>query len=518
MTRLPAAALLALAFAAPMRAQAPRERPQWPPFAPPADFVPDPRDAGFAEWLAAGAGGRVVAPILLSEGRYRVLIQSAVARHQPAAGPEALRRALAVCALDFRIPREAQDQLIAERAWQAFDAVMDGVPAVAITIVPAEPRPTRCFNDDSVRKVLVGYGIATGSDALGHARNDALGIGVFVGDREVAPVLVARRLVTKLAPSGFIGPDGLHNLRVYLPFDAFAPSGAAPPRMRFEVWNAEDDGPTVIEIPPEIVRELQRELMQWRIRRLAMSAPVPQGLPISLPAPRDNLLQQSRQSFLAGAYVDATASALNRLDSRFVVLDDRTSALMQVGLTFAGLGDEAAARVVLREALEREPCLSLPISAPTEFLALIKDLRPIARCEAASLGQILRLGLIPGRAQRRLRPENASAGFLPAALTGAAAVSSIVLHLRVDKLVREYETDRRNPHVAFNKAAEAHATANTVGAVAYGIWAVSVVEVIINERRRGRNARRMTNYGADAPAVSIGPAPRGVGLSINVSF
>jgi hypothetical protein len=238
-------------------------------------------------------------------------------------------------------------------------------------------------------------------------------------------------------------------------------------------------------------------------------------LPVALPEPRDAELREARRSYLAGAYVDASALVLARLNNQRLRASDRTTAELQIGLTFAGLGDAAAARVVVRNALDREPCLRLPESAPVAFKALLDEVRPSYRCEPVAPMEVLRLGLIPGRAQKLLAPERPDAGFIPMALTATVALASVALHLKADQLRRDYEREIHNPVGAFEKARDAHVIANQVGALTYAVWGATVVEAVLSERRRGQRAAAVRDYGASAtPRVSIAPATRGLGLSV----
>ncbi|MHB1298291.1 MAG: hypothetical protein ACYC0B_07170 [Gemmatimonadaceae bacterium] len=477
----------------------------------------DERDEGFAAWRDSVASKSVVAPYAMMGGRFDVLIQSAVAR-EGTDRIEHLRRGVAACAPLSGLSTDEQRRLVEDHAWREFDAAVEGMPLIAITIAPTPARRAYCAGVVRAELGLLEHGIRFGIDTLADPRHDAWAVEILVGEERIRPALVARAPVTKVAPESYIGTDGLHALRVYLAFDALdglAPGTPNLPVLRLQISTI-DSAPETVEIPQEVIEDILREMLPWRARRLATASRGHRDLPVSLPEPRDALLLAAHRRYLAGDYADATATALARLDARQIRSADRTSARMQAGLTFAGHGDEAAARMLLGDAIAHEPCLTLPAAAPSAFRALLEDVRPSARCEAVSGWQVARMGLIPGRAQRRLHPERRGAGFFPLVITTGLGVTSILMHKRADEVRRQYEQNFVDPAGAFARANEAHRKANRVGAATYAVWGGSIIQAILHERRLARGTAEVRDYGANAARpVRVGAASQGLGLSIS---
>ncbi|MBX3174729.1 MAG: hypothetical protein KF709_09970 [Gemmatimonadaceae bacterium] len=504
---------LCLLVAVGLRAQAPTTgAPPRPPIEPPSSISWDSRDAGFAAYRAAGAGGVVAAPFLHEGKQYLALVQSAVSRGRPGFA-DSLLKALERCSERLRLDAPYLARAVEGRAFQSFEQATAGQPLVSITIVPVPTRRSGCIEKKSER-LVVEAGLITSMDTLGLASQDAKSVEVFVGSTRVEPALVGSAAITRLAPA-YVDQDGLFALRVYLSAENLAPRDSTPPVLSLKVYNAEHDVPEVIAFKEELTDLLRRELLAWRAQRLA-TATGRTGFAVALPPPENVALRESRSSFEAGAYSDATAQAVARLAGRRLSSADRVTSGLQVGLTFAELGDEAAASMALRKVMEEEPCLALPAGAPSTTKRLMEEVRPPARCEPWPLGEVAVLGLVPGRAHRRLRADYSGSGVMPAALVLGTAIGSVALHLNADRLRKEYEAVVGDPSAEFETARSAHELANVVGVATYVVWGATIAHALWQESRYAKRIASMQVYASDAQRrVSVGVAPRGLGFSIS---
>jgi hypothetical protein len=477
----------------------------------------DARDAGFAAWREAGASGIVVAPFIATGSRYRVLVQSAVAREREGAA-ESLARAVVACGSELGLNDATQRRVVAERAWQPFDALVEGRPLVALTIVPRQARPIPCRDPDA-DELTLEFAIGLGRDTLSHPDRDATAVEVTVGGETVQPVLVGRALVSKLAPGGYAGPDGNHALRIYLDFDALAPQGSAAPTVEVRVWNRADSLPEVIALPAELTDELRRELLPWRVRRLTTAGAATAALPVPLPEPRDATLREAYRSYLAGAYADASLAALARVSAKRIRREDRATARLQVGITLAALGDAAAARTLMRDALTDDRCAWLPpdvgASIRSAMDAVTTDAAP-PRCTAVSTARIVTYGFVPGLAQRRLEPDRRAAGLYPVLATASSIALWTLFSARADDIYEEYLDAFLTPEDSYRRAQGARNIANGAAVAVWVAWGGSVLHAVVRERRF---ERRLEAWDAvNAPATrraSVGPSRSGVGLAIH---
>jgi len=484
-----------------------------PPLRPAGEVARDPRDAGFDEWNAARTEPRAVAPMILTGGRNEFVVHSVRSRER-ATVEQDLRRALASCASRFDITEEVQERLVTGRAFRAFDASVTGVPLLMITIVPSTSRPVGCADSAADELVLLEHGLRVTADTIPFSANDVASVEVLLGDRRIAPTLLAGGYVTRIAPEGFVALDGSGFARVYLDIDALAPRGSALPRLRLRV-GTEMGSVDEFEVSPRVLDELWREVLPWRAARLLAASG--DDAPVVFPTPADPELRSALEDQSARAIVAHSERILIRLDSPLLLRGDRVSALMHVGFGFSTLGDDASARVLLRRALQLEPCLRLSATAPAAGGQLLDEVRPVVRCDAVPAIQVVRWGLVPGRAQRRLDPDRFGSGFLPLALTTTSALASVVLHLKSDALFANYQRELVDPARSFEEARDMHVLANRIGVATYALWGASIAQAIYSERRLARRSAAVSDYGADqGRRVRVGPASQGFGLSLSV--
>lgn len=486
------------------------------PMNPGAPAAADARDAGFAAWVATGAAATVTAPTIVNASRYRLLVQSAVAR-QSQPGTDVLARVLVSCARPLGASDEAVRRATTERAWSSADALVQDRPLVAITIVPVEARPVGC-EDEAVDTLALAFAIGFGRDTTGHPSADAVSTRVLVGRDTVTPILVVRAPMTKFAPGGYVGPDGRHALRVYLAFETLVTRDTTTPSITLDIWNPTDSLPLRAELPSGLVRRLWRELLPWRLRRGAQAASTTRSLPVPLLEPSDATLREAYQSYLSGAFTDGAARALARGEARRLSATDRAIAGLQVGVTLAALGDDPAARAVMREALANEPCALLPATVPSELRAPFDAVRPsAARCVPAPASRVLRYGLVPGLAQRRLEPHRREAGLYPLLGTAGAAGLWAYFSAKASSDHSKYLATANEPAAAFADAERARQIANAAAVGIWLGWGGSVVHAVLRERRLGQRVERWqaaSSRPLPGRQSSVAPASRGIGLTV----
>lgn len=454
-----------------------------------------------------------MAPFVVRGSRYTVLIHSAVARERRST-VETLGAAVRRCGALLPLNDAAQTGLVVSRAFQDFEQAVAGRPLVALTIVPVGTQPVDCKTDPAETQALLEFGIEFGADTLGSPASDAGALTVEVDGVPVVPTMVGRAPMRKVAPDNYVGGNGLHSLRVYLSLEDLAPRGSARSGVRLNVRNLQDSIPTTIAIPDDLVSELRRELIGWRARRLAGGASMASDMPIAVPTPSDEFLREAHQAYVARSYTDASTGAIARLAGAELSKSDRLSANMQLGLTFAGSGDVAAARVLFREAILLEPCLRLPSSVASLYRALLDEMRPVARCEAVDTRRVVRAGLIPGGVDRSLYPAR-GIGLDQMFAMGGALAASVILRGSARSLYEEYQAGFRDPAAAYERAIQRNTMANIAAVAFWGAYAWPVVRAIRTERRRARELPELTNYGGlRAPRVSVEPARGAVGLSV----
>ena len=475
----------------------------------------DPRDAGFDAWRVGGADGLFAPPLVLPGERYQILVQSAALRNRPSTS-QSLQEAIAACAAaGFDVGSQERQSLVQSRAFQQVDQSVAGMPMVALTIVPLGKSDASCTNSPAQEQSLLEFGIEFGFDTLGLPERDAHSVEVYVGNRRVQPTAEARALLKKVGPEGYVGANGLSAIRLYLTLDALLPQGTGNATLRLLIFNGQDSAATEMVVHDAVVRELRRELVAWSARRLEMTSEYPPEMPIAVPTPRDPLLRAAHASYERGDYAAASVAALQRVDARGLTRDDRTSGLMQLGLTFAAAGEEAAARVMLREAMMAEPCLRLPAAVPARYSAMLDEYRRPYRCEPVAFGRILKASVVPGGITRALYPERGIGAPQIFAVT-VTAVAAVALRISTNSMYAEYQDEiRDSANELYEIASERNQLANMAAVAFWASYAWPVVRTAIEERRFERRLSGLTNYGSSSPRVSVTPSTQGVGLAIH---
>lgn len=471
------------------------------------------RDAGFAAWRDssdAGLSERITPP----SGRLRVLIRSAVARDR-APADSLLARALRECSDLLGLDAAAQRAVVANRAWQAEDAAVRGLPRVAITIVPSEAQSMGCTASPRLADVLIEHGVLVGYDTLAHPRNEVATVAVQLGDRAADNIAVSREPVRKLSLDGYVGGNGLHTARLYLRFEDLVRATEDSRRGTVRLLITNGQGLTdTLDLDPLLLSALTAELLPWRARRVATATAIDPALPLPLPAPRDAALRASRERYEARAWGEATVGALRGRQGRGLSRDDRTTARMQAAVTFAGSGDTAAARVLFREALAAEPCVELPMASPAPMRALMDDERPPARCEAVPTSRLLLTGLVPGRIRTRYYGER---GFplVELIVLAGTGVASVMLHSEATRRHDAYLRAIQNPDALYAEAQALRTGGNLMSAAFWVSYAWPTVRAIRVEREFERRLPALTSYGAEPlRAARIEPSTRGLGVAV----
>jgi len=468
-----------LAPRAPLAAQTPAA----PPRAPDGTYRAAESDAGFDEWRRSRPALEILEPRRIPLGRYQMIVRSALAR-EPLDLADSLHAALDACAERMEFTEQTRMRLVARHAWTAFDSVAAGQPLVSITIVPSDARPAGCAGTPQRDVLLLEHAIFVGLDTMAHQRNDVAAVAVRVGSAPMTPAILAHAAITKIAPDAFVGGNGLSAIRIYLRFDDLGRVGDQGAALTLDVFNGLDARPETLVLPRSVMDELWMEILPWRARRLS-AVSVSAALPESIPQPRDAELREARREYDAGTYADATERALTRLLTGDELTGlDRTNARWQAGVSFAALGDEAAARQLMRRAVTDEPCLRSGDGAPTIVRETLEENRPLSRCSAIPSGSVFALALVPGLAHRRLEPHRRASGLYPALFVAVGTVGAIVLQSSANSLYDEYRRDSSTPHHTYNAAQSRRSLANGVAITTWAAWGGSIAHAMFIGRRQ----------------------------------
>jgi len=450
------------------------------PSSPTAVLSPGPLDVDFARWRDAEVPRRPgVRPVVITGGRYVLGVYSPVTM-AVAANPMEAEAAIASCSAWFQLSDEATERLRASRPWAEFDAAVASVPVVTLTVQPAQARVATCTDGSAPQRAADALGLHFGYDTISHPANDAFAVKVQINGRDVTPRMIGRVPATKVSPE-FVGPDGSHQIRIYLDHEDLAPRDSDLPSIEVSIWNGLDGLPQLMTVPPTDLVALWREFLAWRAHRL-------EGGPVAI------------EQLLSGG--------LGR--------EKRTRTRMELGLGFLALHDTAAASVVIRDALQEEPCLQLPPSSPDGVRAFLNRLRTDGRCSVVSGKEIARLALMPGRAHRDvIRQPTAGRMIVGGVVVGLVASTALQMNART--LHAAYETDFVNPVAAYNKAARMQRAGNILAISTCALWGGSIAHAVLGERQRARRIEEMATYQVEPrrPA-SVGLSPNGLGLAFHV--
>jgi len=484
-----------------------------PPSRPTGPVSEDPRDAGYPAWRDANLTLAATSQHIVA-GRFEAVIRS------PGASERARRLADLGPAIERCVERlelsEEQVATLTQRApWAAFDALANG-PYVSVTIVPTVADGIDCNQSPPEQEALRSEALRFGAGPIAPSANNVRAVEVWRGTREIAPVLIGQAPVLKVSSQPrAIAPDNSHAVRLYLRYDDLAPTtGVDTAGLEFRIWNGVDSIPWSLRVPRATVNVLWREIVAWRLER--SRAVSPQGLPINLPAAGDPAYVPARASYASGDYVSSALSALAVLDRNILPPRDRLTATVQIGITLRALGDLPASSLMFADALALEPCLGFPVTVPEEFRELARQMQPVSRCNIKSLGEIVVLGLVPGRAQRSLQPARWVGGNAVTGFTIALGVASLATYVKAQSLHKSYHVDTEDPIGSYAVAERMRARSTQLGVATYALWGGAIVHAVLAERAHTRALDDVRFFGrSDQRAVHLAPAARGIGLALH---
>ena len=322
------------------------------------------------------------------------------------------------CRRPLHIPDADGDRAMLARPWAPFDSIVDDRPVLVLSIMPVMPNLSACGYRNVGRPAIVARGLRFVTAFAYDPTRDPRSAVVLSRLRAVRATMLARAPLTVLTRDGFPRRT-VDQLRLYIPYDAFAPDAAGNiPPVELLIWTKAGGPPTHIPLPADIMLAVWRDNLRWRAARLAAfdraAATLPAGthralLPV--PTPTDTALrtavrfeQQHRDA--AGASI-----TLERLTDAKLTLNDRRIALMSLATIFQADDDAPAAAMLANELLTIDPCALSGTSesggAPVENDAysgmraaggLLDGLRPAARCTASPPWVSLVRGLIQATA------------------------------------------------------------------------------------------------------------------------
>lgn len=271
----------------------------------------------------------------------------------------------------------------------------------------------------------------------------------------------------------------------------------------------------------------------WR-ERLAARASGASASPqaFRLPQPQDVRLRRADESFVAGALEASIVDAVTRLSGPGLNEADRLFGWAQIGVAFATVGDEPAARVAFAEALALEPCLDLAPSAPASARAALQGLpRPDSRCSSQSVGRtLLRAAVAPGFGRPDAKVSSIRSWAVVGVIVGSATMAVLQLNAS-DRQYREYLAWQYEPSETpafdavsrlFDGARSSQDAAVALRAVAIGTYATQLAWAAWSEHRLARRVARVGRYGGEVRPRAMGVMPLGrdgaPGLTVSVAW
>lgn len=451
---------------------------------------------GYAAWEAEElSAGRAARPIVLSIPRVTVTILPPGALSR-VASEASLRASAGTCAQFLALDSAGITGIALGRPWGALDETIAGQPVVTFSVTPVAARPALCAPEGELRDAAVANGFLYLADTVMNLAPRVARVELRVNDEVVAPLAQGSAGVLAVAP-GVQTRLADSQRRLHLAPDLFAigPTGAVP-RIELLVWVGEDRVPTTTVLSTEVINQVLAPTLRWRAARLS-SAGAPRVSPVSLPVPRDRVLQRARASYRAGNPATASLEALARLASEpSLAHADSLAAQMQLALTWAQAGDAPAARTMFAEAHRTEACLFLPATSPAVARELMEAVRPAQACSPQSTVLELKRSLIPGGAQREGDGMRRRAGQVVFGLVVAQAAVAVGTGLMARSLYNQYSTEVADPSGVWSRAESARGVANAAIAGAAITWGLSALEAAYRVGRRNRALANRRDYGA----------------------
>ena len=379
--------------------------------------------------------------------------------------------------------------------WEAFDSATAGRAFLMMEMdAPVMPAAGCKGADDPVVRAA-GIQLVD-SGAVPAARNALLTAAATSRGRPLTPVLTARaraRLIGLRDPEPRIVPT---SLRLY-----FDPGVVEPDRhgsfapLVLEVTSADDSRRDSVTVPDQMVTQIWREFLPWRLQRLH-GLVSERDLP-RLEPPTDTALRRAAALYASGHAVraaDLAASWREQVDPRRRSATDARFADLLLGSVFLAGNDSASARGAYATALAGAPCLHL--AAHPEFDRALDAVRPSgARCRWVGSGRQIAWGLgFPGGGQ--WVHGDRVGGTLASAITVGLAALAIQRNAQAHDQYRAYQA-AVPPAAVPAMLDQANATkraARSFAISAAGVWLASAVVGVVTEAWHAHRVRREQHY------------------------
>lgn len=503
--------------------------------APDSTLTPGPFDAGFAEWRrAAFERGRAGVSFLVEGTRYEVLVLTPMA--VDALTPDSLvRKASRGCQLALEHTDATVESTVDVQPWDAYDAATRDRPVIAFAILPREMSRFDCHKGLLARFAATARGVLYGRFAPYTQRADVDHVEIRVSGQIEPAQLTGRAPLTKV-DIGTVIRDASGQLRVYVDPAVFAPDedGRAA-RIELHVWNAVDEEPEIMPIPDQVSRAVWQQMLPWHARSL-VTVQGAEAYRLDLPMPEDSALRIARAHYRRGEFGPAAAAALDRL--MYLPRPDRSEmrdAMLLAAASFAAHGENSAAISLVSDIMEEYPCLTLTSDVP-EALRLMVDIeRMPARCTSIPLPIIALRSAVPGWGQATGPLRKRLALTILASTAGSYLLSNLAQSYArgqyEDYLAYRGNTDPK-PEAIIGRAELARNIGNGLSIAAATLWIGAAVEAVWHEHQhaqalaevrdidvlddgaRANESRRALG----APVVRPSISPRGVGVSVSISF
>jgi hypothetical protein len=371
--------------------------------------------------------------------------------------------------------------------WAAFDSATASRPLVVFSIAPNGGPGATCGDTlvelpHAVARAIEfrrpGY-IPDQNPATAHVR---------FGETRLQPAFVGRAPVLRIS-SGNPLRDTTQQLRLYVPLDDLRPdsTGSFPPtELRIGTSGIRQD---TIEIPERVLRQIWAQSLPWRIDRLRSR---PGITPLTLPPPADPAIQPSTDALRSGNTVDAAVLAQVGMSSRQPETRRYSRALIG-SLLLAG-ADTLGSAVVMRQALEADPCLASSEQANPRVRAAVVRLRPTGTCVVRSSSGVLARGLVfPGMGQASTGRRSRAIAIGTAAIFGMSGLAAM-------KSRQEYSSYRAatTPNAAadfYDSASNFRMIATSFAMTGVTVWVGSAMEAALKQRRNNASISQVSTYG-----------------------
>lgn len=465
--------------------------------------------AAAALCAAVGGAQQVVIPpppILVQSDRYEVVV---VTQRSIGTLTDDARvgRMLAGCARALRIAPQDSAAAVRQQAWDWTAGPSRDPLTITFVLLPSEPLYTSCPDRETQDRIAAVRGLRITYDSTYAPERDIERVALWRGEERIVPTLSERAAIARLIPRGLIS-NGAGGVRVSVPIAALEPDATGRRTdLTLEVWNERDTLPDMIPLPWPVVVEAWHDVIAWRAAQaLAAGATSLEGV-MTTPVPKDDVLRASRQQYLQADFAGANAALIPQMIPAKLGRSDYRNARVQLALTFANVGDSAAARVLMGDVIRDEPCFTLANDAPPHAERLMEGLhRPAARCKAASmLRTAAQSAVLPGFG-RPMGWQRMLGGAVAVAVIGATLNSGFSKLSSANKTYEEYlrmdYTISSNPaalsRILYENAEQersAAAKALTIGAV---VWGATIAESLIHEALLARRLSQVREYGRGA--------------------